>query len=186
MSERHSLYVRVHLSKRAYQKYMDSPCANAGDFGDWMACFAGVALSGGPLTAARVAEYARRGGPEVSVGTFVAQWCAEPENAATSRYDEATETWQFCVLQFSENYGEFLEFLPSMRAACFFKDRPGDDFLVVYPFIWDTGHTVCFHIDLGHSRFQSDFPPCWHAEAHAELGALMDDLGVMGVDFVDL
>ncbi|WP_367848532.1 hypothetical protein [Rhodoferax sp. WC2427] len=186
MSELHSLYVRVHLSKRAYQKFMDSRCANANVFGDWMEWLGGIELVSGPMTPKRVAEYARRGGPDVSVGTFVAQWCAEPENAAASRYDEATETWQFCVLQFSENYGEFLEFLPSMRAACFFKDRPGDDFLVVYPFIWDTGHTVCFSIDSGHSRFLPDFAPAWHTEANTELGALMDDLGVMGSDFVDL
>jgi hypothetical protein len=186
MSERHSLYVRVHLSKRAYQQYMDRPCAHAGDFADWMVWLGGVALSGGPMTAAKVAEYARRGGPDGSVGNFIAQWCAEPENAAASHYDAASETWQFCVLQFSENYGEFLEFLPSMRAACFFKDRPGDDFLVVYPFIWDTGHIACFSIDPGHSRFRPDFPPRWHAEANAALGALMDDLGAMGSDFVDL
>lgn len=186
MSERHSLYARVHLSKRAYQHYMDSPCAHAGDFGDWMEWMGGIALSGGPMTAARVAEYARRGGPDVSVGTFVAQWCAEPENAAASHYDEATETWQFCVLQFSENYGEFLEFLPAIRAACAFKDRPGDDFLVVYPFIWDTGHTVCFRIDSGYSRFVPDFPPAWHSEANTALDALMDALGALGSDFVDL
>ena len=186
MSELHSLYVRAHLSPTAYQQYLDSPCAHAGAFGDWMAWVGGIALSGGPMTAARVAGYAQRGGPNVSVGTFVAQWCAAPESAATSHYDAATETWQFCVLQFSETYGEFLEFLPSMRAACFFKDRPGDDFLVVYPYIWDEGHTVCFSIDTGHSRFLPDFASAWRAEADAALGALMDDLGAMGSDFVDL
>ena len=57
---------------------------------------------------------------------------------------------------------------------------------MVYPFIWDTGHTVCFRIDSGYSRFVPDFPPAWHSEANTALDALMHALGALGSDFVDL
>ena len=36
MSEPDSLYLRVHLSKQAYERYLASPGADARDFPDWM------------------------------------------------------------------------------------------------------------------------------------------------------
>jgi hypothetical protein len=97
-----------------------------------------------------------------------------------SDYDEATETWRFGMLQFSENYYDFLEHLPLFRAVDRFKDRPGVDFLLVYNFlISPDDYVVFFEMTEGRSVIAGspgqgvNFPNAYAEEAATFLTSLI-------------
>ena len=92
---------------------------------------------------------------------------------ANYTYDEATEMWQFGVLNWTMNYHQCLVNLPFLRAVCYFKDRPGADFLLVYPWIYPSdGHEVCYRLDQGCSKFVAQPAEGWQADAEAFLNTL--------------
>jgi hypothetical protein len=88
------------------------------------------------------------------------------------------------VLQFSENYGEYLEMLPSLRAVDRFKDRPGVDFMLAYSYLWSPGHhTVLFELSEGQSTITGSsgrgvpFSERYREEASAFLESLVSIAG---------
>ena len=116
MSEPDSLYLRVSLSKQAHQRYLASPCADARDFSDWMDWLGKAKMYGGPFAPEKIAEIGE-GAPKHLTAERIETWTGDLWSIAKSDYDEATETWRFGILQFSENYYEILEYLPVLRAV---------------------------------------------------------------------
>jgi len=131
MSEPDSLYLRVRLSKGAFERYLASKAADADDFDDWMPWLGRARMHGLVFTREKIAEIAR-GVRKRSTAEEIAGWTKDDWAFARSHYDELTETWRFGVANFSENYQEFLVYLPPLRAVGRFKDLPGADFMLVY------------------------------------------------------
>jgi hypothetical protein len=107
-------------------------------------------------------------------------WATDAWNIGKSDYNEGTETWRFGMLQFSENYYDFLEHLPVFRAVDRFKDRPGVDFLLVYNFlISPDDYVVFFELTQGRSVIAGspdqgvDFPKAYAEEAATFLASLI-------------
>jgi hypothetical protein len=143
MSEPDSLYLRVRLSKEAYQRYLESVCADARDFSDWMDWVGNAQMYGNGISESDIREIGERTSKR-KTGEEINAWATDAWNMGKSDYDEATETWRFGMLQFSENYYDFLEHLPLFRAVDRFKDRPGVDFLLVYNFLISPDDYVVF------------------------------------------
>lgn len=179
MSEPDSLYLRVRLSKTAYEQYLASPAANAGAFSDWMEWLSRAEMYGPPFTPEKIDQIGRRAGTR-SVAQEIDAWTANTWAMAKSIYDEATETWRFGVLQFSENYQEYIALLPPFRAVCRFKDRPGADFMLLYSHFWDPGcYTALFEFSEGASVIAGSpgtgapFPAQYAEEADVFLSSLI-------------
>jgi hypothetical protein len=145
MSELDSLYLRVHLTKHAYEKYMASQAADARDFSDSMPWLSKARMHGPGFVPERINEIGRAS-RKLSVSEEISHWANG--FAGSSLYDESTETWRFCIFQLAENYEDFLDFLPTVRAVCWFKDRPGIDFILLYPYFWGYGDYYTALIEL--------------------------------------
>ena len=179
MSEPNSLYLRVRLSREAYQRYLESPSADARDFSDWMDWLGKVKMSGGPMTPEKIEAIGASSSKRMTAKDIQA-WTTDNWAIAKSEYDDATETWRFGILQFSENYYEFLEYLPVLRAVDRFKDRAGVDFLLVHNFLWFPDYyIVCFEFAEGKSVIAGSpgqgvaFPKAYAEEAARFLAPLL-------------
>jgi len=173
VSEPNSLYVRVHLSKDAFERFLKSQSVAASHFHDWMPWLGQAEVYGGPLSEQWLAEVSE-GHQAGTVEDALAAWVDDGWSMARSVYDEETETWVFGCLQFSENYHEYMVSLPFLRAVEAFKDRPGDDFMVVYPCIWgpEDCHEVCISLAQGGGAICDAFSAPQRAEADAFLQQL--------------
>ena len=179
MSEPNSLFLRVRLSKQAYERYLASPCADARDFSDWMDWLGKVKMSGGPFAPEKIREIGERSSKRTT-GEDIHAWTRDDWAIGKSDYDAATETWRFGILQFSLNYYEFLEYLPVLRAVDRFKDRPGVDFLLVHNFLWTPDYyIVLFEFADGASAIAGSpaqgvaFPTTYAGEAATFLTSLI-------------
>jgi hypothetical protein len=179
MSEPDSLYLRVRLSRQAYQRYLESVCADARDFSDWMDWVGKAKMYGDGITENDIREIGERSSKR-KTGEEINAWATDAWNIGKSDYDEATETWRFGMLQFSENYYDFLEHLPVFRAIDRFKDRPGVDFLLVYNFlISPDDYVVFFELTEGKSVIAGSpgqdvaFPTTYAEEAATFLTSLI-------------
>ncbi len=175
MSEPSSLYVRAHLSKDAYERFLKSQRVGPKAFDDWMVWLANVELASGQPTPALIDEVALALADDTgTVEEGIEGWCDSDWSFAKSVYDEKTGLWQFGVLQFSENIYEYLAYLPFVRAVSMFQDRTQGDFMLVFPFIWapDTCE-LCIDLDPGASRLHTEASPQRMAEARTFLSFLM-------------
>ena len=184
MSEPYSLYLRVRLSKRAFERYLASPAADARHFKDWMPWLGKARMHSFVFTPDKIAEIARDA-HKSSTAEEIGAWTANAWAFARSHYDELTETWRFSIAQFSENYKEFLEHLPPLRAVDRFKDLPGTDFMLVYDHFWSPNnrYAVLFEFADGSSRIAGSpgqglpFPQRYAEEAQMFVGSLAADAG---------
>jgi hypothetical protein len=124
-----------------------APVRDARDFSDWMD-WLGKAGLGDFFTAEKIAEIGRKA-RKGSTADMIQAWTEAP---VSSEYDEATETWRLGIPWFSEEYVEYLELLPPLRAVGRFKDRPGVDFMLLYNYFFDPGdYIVLFEFTGGAS-----------------------------------
>src|SRR5262249_21670875 len=94
MSEPDSLYLRVRLSKEAYRRYLDSVCADARDFADWMDWIGKAKMYGEGITQSDIGEIGQRSSKR-KTSEEIDAWASDAWNIGKSEYDEATETWRF-------------------------------------------------------------------------------------------
>jgi hypothetical protein len=182
MSEPDSLYLRVRLSKGAFERYLASQAADARDFDDWTTWLGRARMHGAVFTREKIAEIAR-GVRKRSMAEEIAGWTNDAWAFARSHYDELTETWRFGIANFSENYQEFLEYLPPLRAVDRFKDLPGTDFMLVYDHFWNAHrYTVLLEFANGASRIVGSpgqgapFPERLAEEARGFVGSFAADV----------
>jgi hypothetical protein len=140
MSEPSQLYVRVHISREGLDAFLASP------FPDPSADEALLAWLG-------TAEYyGERYTPELirervdSDGT-IAEWVEAVTEPAThgivmphsNVYDGTTQMWTLAVLDFSENYDDYIAAVAAFRVAAKYKDLPGDDGFLIYGYLFEEG-----------------------------------------------
>ncbi len=165
MSEPSSLYARVHLSAPALRAFMESPLARPTAYSDWRGWLDRASFHG-TIRDAEIA--AMPTGAEPSVRAALAALCRPlPYEPAQERYDPVTQTWTLAVLQFSENYYDFIDILTIIRAIAAYKDLPGEDVILIYPFLWGGEPEVYLRVTAGASHFAPQVPGEMIAEADA-------------------
>jgi hypothetical protein len=69
-------------------------------------------------------------------------------------YDDKTQTWSAAVLDFSENYDDYIAAVAVFREIAKYKDLPGYDCLLIYGFLFENGAVaVALRIQMGASTF---------------------------------
>lgn len=69
-------------------------------------------------------------------------------------YDDAAQTWTVAVLDFSENYDDYIAAVAVFREIAKYKDLPGDDGLLIYGFLFENeAVAVALRIEMGASHF---------------------------------
>lgn len=64
-----------------------------------------------------------------------------------SDYDEATASWHFGIMLFSENYLEMIPGLAFIKSAAKYKENVSGDFAMIYDYLWGDG-VVSAYIDF--------------------------------------
>jgi len=90
-----------------------------------------------------------------------------------SDYDTESQTWTLCIPQHSENYGDFIRELAILRTVAQYKDLPGEDFILIYPYFWGGSPNTFVTIHQGSSILKNEAPAQAIAEADAALQSLI-------------
>lgn len=174
MSEPSSLYARIHLTEAALAAYRAGPPALPSQFDDWQPWLATRQFHGS-ITGAGIAALTHDGIPTVE--EMLTTWLDSPYGSAGREgYDPATQTWSFAILECSENYMDFILALAWLRAIAAHKDLPGDDFILIFPFLWGGEPEAFLVVSPGASHFQAGIPPDLLAAAHAAFQQIVDEL----------
>jgi hypothetical protein len=179
MSEPNQLYARVHLSRAKLDAFLASAFPDPSEDADVLAWLSKAPYYGDRYTRESIRE---RISSEATVGEWVER-LLEPAPygfvmPARSSYDEASQAWTLGVLDFSENYDDYLAAVAAFREVAKYKDVPGDDGMLIYACIFANDDVeVALRIKTGWSRFLSDDEAAILVE---EANVTMDELKMEG------
>jgi hypothetical protein len=178
MSEPSSLYVRVTLSEAAMSSFRQSPVSLPGEYQDWLPWLETQKFYG-EITNADIEELGQNPGirPKdiATAGEFL-DFFAEDTAGTRIVHDTSTGLWTLRMLEFSENYYDYIETLAILRALAKFKDLPGEDFVLIFPYLWGDEPTVYLSIRQGSGELIAPTPEKSIAEAKAAMKALVDEV----------
>src|SRR5262245_61939956 len=104
-------------------------------YGDWRA-WLGSKRFYGEISNAEIEAMAHPEG-EIRMGDYLSGLVRQIYlGPAKSDYDPLSKTWTLRVMQCSENYLDFILILSVLRAVASYKDLHGDDFILIYPYLW--------------------------------------------------
>lgn len=176
MSEPCQLFARVRLTRAELDRFFNSPFPDAAADAAILDWLANASYYGERYTPDSIRERLR------GLST-VGEWIEDLVEPAVgffmpcaSGYDDATQTWTLAVLDFSENYDDFIAAIGAFRAIATFKDLPGDgDGMLIYGYMHEAGYVVtALGIECGVSRFLDDGAPRGLAlQADAAMESLM-------------
>jgi len=178
VSEPSQLYGRVRLSRAKFDELMASafpdPSGDAGVLA-WLE---------------KAQYYGERYTPElirerISSEPTVAEWAEQVAAPAPygftmparNSYNETEQSWTLAVLDFSENYDDYLAAVAVFREAARFKDLPGEDMMLIYGHLFEDDHpSVALRIEQGSSAFvdPDDAGPLVE-EANVAMEALIEE-----------
>jgi hypothetical protein len=155
MSEPNQLYARVHLSRGKFDEFLAARFPDPSEDSEVLAWLSGASYYGDRYTPQSIRE---RISAEATIGEWVER-LLEPAPygfvmPARSSYDEASQAWTLAVLDFSENYDDYLAAVAVFREAAKYKDLDGDDGMLIYACIFASDDVeVALRIKTGWSRF---------------------------------
>lgn len=179
MSESSSLYARVQLTESALHAFLESKPALPRQYHDWREWLSSKQYYGEISDASIQAMEHIEG---TTVGNTLALWLQKPyEGLGQASYDAATQRWILGLLDCLENYKDFILVLSLLRAISHYKDLPGDDFILIYPYMG--GGTpeayvpkVYVIVSQGRTLLASEVPDAVREEADAGLSRIREAL----------
>lgn len=158
MSEPNQLYARVHLSRAKFDAFLASKFPDPSGDAEVLAWLSEASYYGDRYTPELIRE---RISSEPTVGEWVERQLAPAPYGfvmpARSSYDEASQTWTLGVLDFSENYDDYLAAVAVFREVAKYKDVAGDDGMLIYACIFANDDVeVALRIEAGSSRFLTE------------------------------
>jgi hypothetical protein len=172
MSEPSSLYARVRLSQAAFAAFQSSTPKLPSDYHDWLPWLANRQFYG-EITEADI--YELNHGNAATVDGALLAWMEYPDlDLNQTSYDPESQTWRIGVLQCSENYYDYMLVLSFLRGIAAFKDLPGEDFILITPYLWGGPPEAYVVVTPGSSRFNAEIPDEVLAEANAGLQKILE------------
>lgn len=174
MSEPSSMVARVRLSESALAAFKESVPALPSQFQDWQPWLANRTYYGN-ITDAEIQSMTQDN--IATVEKMLEVWLGAPQmNNGREQYDAATQTWTFGILQCSENYYDFIEALSWLREIARYKDLPGEDSILIFPYLWGGSPEAYLVITSGGSHFSDEIPEEVMEQASAEMAEILDEL----------
>lgn len=174
MSEASSLVARIRLTESALAAFQASAPALPSQFEDWRSWLTSKHYYG-DITDAEIQQMKQV--EATSTGEMLVLWLQKPMMGfGQAHYDPTTQTWTLGLLDCSENYKDFILVLSVLRAIALFKDLPGEDFILIYPYMWGGSPNAYVAITTGSSRFSDEIPPAVLTEADAVLTQIREAL----------
>ena len=178
MSEPNQLYARVRLSRPRFAEFVAAPFPDPSDDPEVLAWLAEAQYYGPRYTPERIRSNVVEG--TTTIGAYLESLAGPGAWGITmpcrNSYDEASQTWTLAILDFSENYDDYIAAVAVLRAAAKYKDLPGDDGVVIYGFMFENGFELALRIVPGSSHFlPEEQSAVLIEEAAATIQALMDE-----------
>jgi hypothetical protein len=128
MSEPKGVFARIKISQQAYESWLSSPIGDVRRYDDW-------------INIARV--YELQGGfqdewlDDVGYGKCVTkQDYFSANDDSYHYYNEEENSFNFLVLNYGENFSNYVHALSVLRDISEFKDIESNDFIAISPFMW--------------------------------------------------
>ena len=157
MSEPDQLLVRARLSPTAYKAFRSAKPPAASRTLGWEAWLSDKRYHGPPIGLAEIeSKYCQY--RETSIDGFLRAVVESDDSGfALDQYDLAREEWTYRVLDYSENYGDFIKMLNVLQSAAAFKDRPALDHALIFGHFYENSKLVALlRIGVGESTFVSE------------------------------
>ncbi len=150
MSEPDQLLVQVRLSPGSYKAFRSAPPPAASRTLEWEAWLSDKRYHGPPIGLDEIENrYCRY--RESSVDGFL-RAVAESDDSgfALDQYDLTREEWTYRILDYSENYGDFIKMLNVLQSVAPLKDRPGRDHALIFGHFYQQSQVVALlRVDAG-------------------------------------
>ena len=156
MSEPDQLLVQARLSPGAYKVFRSAKPPAASRTLDWEAWLSNKRYYGPPIVLADIeSKYCRY--REASIDGFLRAVVESDDSGfALDQYDVSGEEWTYRVLDYSENYGDFIKMLNVLQSMAAFKDRPPRDHALIFGHFYQQSKLVALlRIGVGESRLVS-------------------------------
>jgi hypothetical protein len=180
MSEPNQLYGRIHISRERLDAFLASRFPDAAADAGLLEWLEGAEYYGERYTPALIGE-------RVDVDGTVGEWVDDVTEPAThgivmpssNVYDGTTQTWTLAVLDFSENYDDYIAAVAVFRAVAAYKDLPSDDAFLIYGYLFEGGAVAAaLRIRAGEATFvPEDDAAAFVAEADEAMEALVEEGG---------
>lgn len=184
MSEPSQLYARVRLSRPRLEEFLAGVFPDPSDDADVLAWLSSALYYGDRYTPQLIRE---RLASQTTVGAWV-DWLTEPAShgfAMPSRngYDDESQTWTLAVLDFSENYDDYLAAVAAFRTIAKYKDLAGDDGFLIFGYLFEESYiAAALRIGVNMSEFLDDSSAqSLVSEASAAMESLVAE-GAAGAD----
>src|SRR5262249_49259310 len=172
MSEPSSLYMRVRLTAKNLEAFKNSLLIAPSHYTDWQP-WLHTRTYYGEITDAEIQgmEFSE----VLSVGEYLSLLLQDVyASPSQARYDIASNTWTLCVMELSENYKDFILVLSILRGIAAYKDTPGEDFIIIYPYLWTDNSEMYVDayvtLTTGNSQMVNEIPAEAITEANQMLG----------------
>lgn len=142
MSEPNSLFVKVHITKDNFDKFLKSKPTTPKLNNDWIEWWNSRKMYG----KTELQEKDLYCYEDLTNESIINDWINIKETLSFSDYDVENEIWHFGIILFSENYGNMIPGLAFIKSVSEFKTECEEDFAIVYNFFWGEDD-VCAYIN---------------------------------------
>jgi len=171
MSEPNSLYARIQISKKAKNDYLESKIASPEKYTDWSKWLENNEYNGS-ITQDEINNMKFPGSTDNR--EFIYGWIESEFTEGFSEYIEHEKTWVLSMIEFSENYFDYVKCLHSLRSVDNFTDNESGGFILIHSYLWgDTDSDVAIKIGKGESVILDSVPQDYVAEARKHLDQRM-------------
>lgn len=164
MSEPSSLYLQIPIKAAQRQAFLEHPIVPAGQYTDWLSWLDRKKFHGS-ITQADIEAWKY---PEQNTGDYLTPFLTGPfDGNSQASYDAEKELWTISVLEFSENYFDFIRFLGTFRVISQYMKtnlKAGEEgFVLIQDFLWDASaeSDVCLQLTTEGSNILESTPPVY-------------------------
>jgi hypothetical protein len=179
VSEPNQLYARVRLSRQRLDDLLGSAFPDPSEDEDVLGWLSTASYYGERYTPKLIRE-------RISSEPTVREWVdrlLEPASygfamPARNGYDDGSQTWTLAVLDFSENYDDYIAAVAVFREIAKYKDLLSDDGMLIYGHLFESdGVQLALRITIGSAKFMGEDEA---GELVSEANTVMDELIALG------
>jgi hypothetical protein len=179
MSEPNQLYARVRLTRPRFDEFLSSAFRDPSEDPDVLAWLSTASYYGDRYTPELIRE---RISSEPTVSEWVERLLEQAPYGfampARNSYDDESQTWTLAVLDFSENYDDYIAAVAVFREIAKYKDLPSDDGMLIYGHLFESdGVQLALRITIGSAKFMGEGEA---GELVSEANTVMDELIAQG------
>ncbi|MCW9705238.1 hypothetical protein [Fodinibius salsisoli] len=134
MAELTSLYTRISIDQNSLKYFLAGSIPPVSHYDDWIPWLEGQHYYGN-LSAEEVLDIDY---PDLTVGQYLERWLEDSSFPGNGRigYNKEGSEWELSLLQFSENYSDYVAMLNVLRSIDRYLGSEDEGFIMIYDFFF--------------------------------------------------